>query len=103
MLILIIMFCDFQKNLTKDCTDIEENCRLDFSYPEGVKEKCVNLTGWLFAGNGIGEVSFRERDRVCPSASTSKSELGRFLQRLTEYCIANVSAHFCQICLVYKD
>ncbi|XP_078022614.1 interferon gamma receptor 1 [Epinephelus lanceolatus] len=52
-----------------ECTAAHEHCKHDVSFLEGV-EKCVNLSGWLNAGNNVGGVVFRESGRICLSEST---------------------------------
>ncbi|XP_037620472.1 interferon gamma receptor 1 [Sebastes umbrosus] len=58
---------DFERS----CSAQQENCKSDIVLPDN-KEKCVRLKGLLFAGNGVGQVQFRETGRICASKYTGK-------------------------------
>nr|XP_046231408.1 interferon gamma receptor 1 [Scatophagus argus] len=50
------------------CKVTEENCRRDVVLPEGVN--CVTLGGTLFDSIGVGQVLFRQTEKICPKPSS---------------------------------
>ncbi|XP_047434497.1 interferon gamma receptor 1-like [Mugil cephalus] len=78
------------------CNDEEDICKLDVTFPEGSK-KCVKLRGWLKDRLGVGEIVFRETDRICAPLLTEIQKIILLVVLLLIFvlALAAIVAYFC--------